>query len=96
MPRKRERRNQNQKLKPKPEDVEAAKALLGTISSAFAMAGMSVQQLRQMGVDIKPAVYYPEHGNSIYLGFKLELPNEDSAKYMWECFKAASKEMSRR
>ena len=91
-----EKEKGRKRLKPKPEDIEAAKALLGTIGSAFAMAGMSVQQLRQMGVDIKPAVYYPENGNSIYLGFKLELPNEESAKYMWECFKAASKEMSKR
>ena len=84
-------KKQNQK--PKPEDVIAAKQMLQAIASSFALqAGFILPQLKQFGCDMQPAVYYPDKGNAIYMGFKLILPDEKTAKYLAKCFEEAAKQ----
>ena len=84
-------------MSPKPEDVKSAKAMLQSIAGAFSLqAGFILPQLRQLGCDMKPAVYYPDKGNAIYLGYKLILPDEKAAKYLNKCFELAAKEMSKK
>ncbi len=84
-------------LKPKPEDVQSALAILSSIVQSFNMqAGFILPQLKQLGCDMKPAVYYPNKGNGIYLGYKLILPSEQHAKYLAKCFEEASKILSKK
>jgi hypothetical protein len=100
--RKREKgEGENEKSKssfqPKREDIEAAKSMLQSIASSFALqAGFILPQLKQLGCDMKPAVYYPEKGNAVYLGYKLVLPSEEAAKYLSKCFELAAEEIKKK
>jgi len=51
----------------------------------------STVDLSNFDSKLEPAVYYPEKGRNIYIGLKLELPDEDTAKYMMKCFEEAAK-----
>jgi len=85
-----------EKLSVKEEDVNNCMQLLSSIAQSFSMmAGFMLPQLRQLGCDLKPAWYYPEGSDSIYLGYKLKLPNKESAEYFAECLKQATKRLSK-
>jgi len=80
----------------KRQDIECAKQILSAIVQSFNLqAGFILPQLRQLKCDLKPAVYYPDKGNAIYLGYKLVLPSEEAAKYFAKCFEIAGKELSK-
>jgi hypothetical protein len=81
---------EERKFQLKPEDVEAAKNFLNAMGSVFAMSA-SMVDLSNFDSKLEPAVYYPEKGRNIYIGLKLELPDEDTAKYMMKCFEEAAK-----
>jgi len=86
------KRNVKEELKPKPEDVQSALSMLNAIVQSFNLqAGFILPQLKAIGCDMKPAVYYPDKGNAIYLGYKLILPSEKHAKYLAKCFEEAGK-----
>jgi len=75
---------------PKEEDVMKVKQIISTLGSAFVMAAAPMRpQLQQKGMDVQPALYYPDEGNAVYLGLKLVFPDEAAAKYFMECAKLA-------
>jgi len=79
-------------IKPKEEDVKACMSFLESIGGLFGMqASMVKDSLKKQGCDISPSIYYPDEGDSIYMGLKLKLPDERSARYMYKCFEEASK-----
>lgn len=75
----------------KKEDVEAARNFLQAVGSAFAMQASMITGLEQYGASLSPVVYYPDSGRAIYIGLKLELPDEETAKYMNKCFEIAAR-----
>jgi len=82
-------------VKPKEEDVKACMSFLSAIGGLFGMQAQMVRDtLKKQGCDISPTVYYPDKGDSIYMGLKLRLPDEKTARYMYRCFEEASKRLA--
>ena len=94
--RKREREGEREDVEVKESDVQLTMQLLLSLQESFALqAGFILPQLKQLNCDLKPAWYYPDNGDTIYLGFALKLPNEECAKYFAKALELATEKIKR-